>query len=80
MHVRQAHHTIDDVRVCPEWRGRERRGPERVSTSEVIRNMKYCTYLICLHSCTGVDLDLDESLRRGGWYRNSRVTRGGREK
>ena len=34
------HHTLNDVRVCPAWRGRERRGPERVSRSEVIENMR----------------------------------------
>ena len=28
-HVRQARPTLGDVRVCPAWHGRERRGPER---------------------------------------------------
>ena len=59
------HHTLNDVRVRPAWRERERRGPKRVSRSEVIKNMKYCTYLICLRSCAGVDVDVDKSLRRG---------------
>ena len=62
------HHTLDDVRVCPAWRGRERRGPERVSRSEIIRNMKvlYIPNLPAQLRRRG----RGQKLEARGWYRN----------
>ena len=48
------------MRVHPAWHVM---GPKRGSMSEFSRNMEYCcTYLICLRSCTG--MDVGERLRR----------------